>query len=146
MVVTSASEKQTERIGMSLAAQLRPGDVLLLRGDLGAGKSVLSRGIARGLGITGPIPSPTFTLLNCYQGMLSFHHFDLYRLDDPEEFFAAGLQDFLEGESVSVVEWPERCEEAIPPCHLEISISNGLLDGDRVFTILGKGSFHEVKL
>ncbi len=146
MIVTSSSEKQTEQIGISLAAQLRPGDVLLLSGGLGAGKSVLARGIARGLGIIGPVPSPTFTLLNCHQGALALHHFDLYRLEDLEEFFAAGLQDFLAGEAVSVVEWPERCEEVIPPCRLEISIADGPSEGERVLSILSRGGFREVSL
>lgn len=146
MTLFSRSEEETIRIGMSLAAELRPGDIVLLRGDLGAGKSVLARGVARGLGVTGPVPSPTFTLLNCHEGRAPLHHFDLYRMDDPEEFYAAGLEDALSADAISLVEWPERCEEAMPPCRLEIAIVPGADEAERVLTLTPLGGFREIAL
>lgn len=142
----STSQAQTEQFGMSLAAQLRPGDVLFLRGDLGAGKSVLARGIARGLGVEGPIPSPTFTLMNCYEGRIPFHHFDLYRLEDEEAFYAAGLEEYVGGDAVAVIEWAERAEDALPACHLEIHLSYAGQEDTRDITILPVGGFREVLL
>lgn len=146
MIVTTRNETETERLGMSLAAQLRPGDVVLLRGDLGAGKSVFARGVARGLGVQGPVPSPTFTLLNCHEGRAPLHHFDLYRISEPEEFFAAGLFDALSDDAISVVEWPERCEEAMPLCRLEITIAPSADETARDITLTPMGGFPEVAL
>lgn len=143
---TTHSEMETERIATALAAQLRPGDVLLLRGELGAGKTVFARGIARGLGITGPISSPTFTLLNCHEAAVPLHHFDLYRLEDADEFYAAGLQDAIGAPAVAIIEWPERAEEAMPVAHLEIQITYGPQDGERIIDILPVGGFREVAL
>ncbi len=105
------SEADTRNLGIRLAAMLRPGDVVFLSGELGAGKSVLARGIAAGLGVEGPMPSPTFTLMQPYEGRVRVHHFDLYRLSGPDELFAAGLWDYL-GDGVSLVEWPENALEA----------------------------------
>ena len=91
------SEADTLSFAARLADMLMPGDTVLLHGDLGAGKSVFARGIARGLGVEGAMPSPTFTLLIPYEGRHKFYHFDLYRLNDPDEFFAAGLDEFIGG-------------------------------------------------
>ena len=90
------SEEDTLRLAGRLADALRPGDSVLLHGDLGAGKSVFARGVGRALGVTGAMPSPTFTLLIPYEGgRMKLYHYDLYRLNDPDEFFAAGLDEFL---------------------------------------------------
>lgn len=104
------SEEETRALAAALAKRLKPGDRVLLQGDLGAGKSVFVRGAARALGVTGPMPSPTFTLMIPYEGDVKLVHFDLYRLSDPEEFFAAGLDEFLSDEYVSLIEWPEMAE------------------------------------
>lgn len=139
------SQLETEQFGRSLAVQLRPGDVLLLRGDLGAGKSVFARGVARGLGVEGPISSPTFTLLNCHEGSrMPVHHFDLYRLADADEFYAAGLDDSIGGNAIALVEWPERAEEAMPDCRLEIHIQYGANEDERLITLAPQGGFREV--
>lgn len=143
-MITTTTHNQTEQLGISLAAQLRPGDVLLLRGQLGAGKSVLARGIARGLGVEGPVSSPTFTIMNPYEGRLPLHHFDLYRLADADEFYAAGLEDSIGGEAVAVIEWPDRAPEALPACHLAIAIAYGEREGERHITITPMGGFREV--
>lgn len=99
------SEQETEQLGEELGNRLLPGSVILLDGDLGAGKTVFARGVARGLGVGSSIQSPTFTLLNVYEGRLPFYHFDLYRLDSAEELFELGVDEYLDGEGVSLVEW-----------------------------------------
>jgi len=105
------SDQETEDLGRRLAAQLRPGMVLALYGDLGAGKTVLSRGIARGLGIEEPVTSPTFTVVQeyaCPDGNLLFH-LDMYRIDDEAAALAFGIEEYLYApDAVTVVEWPER--------------------------------------
>lgn len=101
-------EAATERLGRWLGETARRGDVLLLAGDLGAGKTTLARGLARGLGIEEPITSPTFTIVNEYTGRLAFFHFDLYRLEAPE-LAAAGLPEYWEEpRGLVAIEWPER--------------------------------------
>lgn len=125
---------------------LRPGDVVLLSGDLGAGKTVFSRGVARGLGVTGAVASPTFALLNCYSGRLPLHHFDLYRLSGADEFEDAGLADALGGAAVSLIEWPERCPEVMPREHLRIMLSYGANETERVIHFEPMGGFREVML
>ena len=143
---TTYSEAETMNLGKRLAECLHEGDILLLTGELGAGKSVLARGVARGLGITGPVSSPTFTLLNCYEGRLVLHHFDLYRLEDADEFYAAGLEEALDFPSVSLIEWPQRCPEAMPSCHLSIDIRYGEAEDTRLITLTPCGGFREVLL
>lgn len=140
------SEEETESLGRQLGKRLMAGDVLLLRGEMGAGKTVLARGIARGLDIKGPIASPTFTLLNCHEGRFPLYHFDLYRLDGENAFFDAGLEDFVSGAAIAVVEWPERCEGAMPPCHLQVVLAYGKAEDERVITLLPMGGFREVSL
>ena len=116
MLYRTDSPEATTEFGRALGGQLRPGDVILLTGDLGAGKSVLARGLARGLGITQAMPSPTFTLMQPYQGRIPFYHFDLYRLDDPDQFYEAGLDEFIGGDGAAVVEWPDRADFAPEDC------------------------------
>jgi tRNA threonylcarbamoyladenosine biosynthesis protein TsaE len=104
----SASAAHTHQLGALLGGLLRPGDVVLLEGPLGAGKTALTQGLGAGLGIRETINSPTFTLLKEYAGRLPLYHFDLYRIDDPEELFALGFEDYFGGDSVCVVEWADR--------------------------------------
>jgi tRNA threonylcarbamoyladenosine biosynthesis protein TsaE len=104
----SASASQTHRLGALLGSLLRPGDVVLLEGPLGAGKTALTQGIGAGLDVRETINSPTFTLLKEYLGRLPLYHFDLYRIEDPEEMFALGFEDYFGGEGVCVVEWADR--------------------------------------
>jgi len=114
------SAEDTAAFGGALGTLLRPGDSVLVSGDLGAGKSVLCRGIARALGVDGPMPSPTFTLMQPYG---SVRHFDLYRLRDEDEFCAAGLDEFLGGESIALIEWPFEGMDACP--RLDVRIGRG---------------------
>ena len=113
----TSSEKQTLDLGIQLGRLLQQPTLILLRGDLGAGKSVLARGIARGLGVAAqtPITSPTFTLMNHYQARFDLYHFDLYRLNDPDELIEIGFDDFAHGAGVALVEWPERLGDDATP-------------------------------
>ena len=126
MRFTTRSEADTMNFARCLSPMLRPGDTVLLYGDLGTGKSVLARGIARGLGVEGPMPSPTFTLMVPYVGNegKKLYHFDLYRLADPEEYYAAGLDEFVGGDGVAVVEWPQMADLEPTPA-LEIELTRG---------------------
>lgn len=142
MRTTSANETRT--LGERLASSLRPGDVLLLLGDMGVGKSELTRGIARGLGIQGPVASPTFTILQVYdEGHIPLYHFDWYRLESADELYEMGMDEYLGGDGVAIIEWPSQCPEAIPPCRLEITLTP-LADTVREITWRGVGGFHEM--
>ena len=117
------SAAATERLGARLAGVLRPGGVLYLRGELGAGKTTLARGLLRGLGHRGTVKSPTYTLVEPYQiGGWWLFHWDLYRLADPEELEFLGLRDQLDGEAVLLIEWPERGQGELPAADLEITL------------------------
>lgn len=109
------SEEDTLRFSGVVAEMLLVGDTVLLHGDLGTGKSVFARGVARALGVRGAMPSPTFTLLIPYEGRCKVYHYDLYRLNDPDEFYVAGLDEFIGGDGVALVEWPEMAEAEIHP-------------------------------
>jgi len=111
--LNSTSEQQTLQLGKALGELLPSGSLVLLRGDLGAGKTCLATGVARGLGVDSsvPITSPTYTLLNCYEGRLPLYHFDLYRLAGDEELEELGFDEYFHGDGVALVEWPERCPE-----------------------------------
>lgn len=109
------SEEDTLRFSGVVAEMLSVGDTVLLHGDLGTGKSVFARGVAKALGVRGAMPSPTFTLLIPYEGRCRVYHYDLYRLNDPDEFYAAGLDEFIGGDGVALVEWPEMADVEIQP-------------------------------
>ena len=114
MEYLSHSETETEAAGQALAAKLRPGDVVAYRGDLGAGKTAFTRGLARGLGCHGRVTSPTFTIVNEYEGPTPLFHFDLYRLGGEEELWDIGWEDYLARNGVCAVEWSEIAPGALP--------------------------------
>ncbi len=120
--IVSPSRQATLRLGERLGRAAASGDLILLRGDLGAGKTTLTQGIARGLGITGAVNSPTFTLIKEYAGRLPLFHIDLYRLDDLAEIEALGIEDYLDRGGVSVVEWAERGEPLWPADWLRLDL------------------------
>ena len=122
MKYETCSAEETFSLGRALGEHLRAGDIVLLHGDLGVGKSVLTRGLARGCGIDEPMPSPTFTLMTAYKGRIPFYHFDLYRLEGPDEYFEAGLDEFIGGDGAAAIEWPEQAELAFDQC-LEVTIA-----------------------
>lgn len=110
-----ASEEETIRHGERLAAGLRSGDILALTGDLGAGKTHLTKGIVRGVGCDAEVSSPTFSLVHEYRGgKIPIFHFDLYRLDDPRELVGIGWEDYLEADGVCIVEWADKFPGALP--------------------------------
>ncbi len=121
---TAPTAERTREIARMLSGELRDGDTVVLRGDLGAGKSEFARGIARGLGYDGPIPSPSFTILNEYEGgRLSLHHFDWYRLSSSDELYESGLNEYIGGRGVCVIEWSERAPDALPEDCLVVTLT-----------------------
>jgi tRNA threonylcarbamoyladenosine biosynthesis protein TsaE len=122
MRIISESPEATEQLGFSLAQLLLPGDFISLHGELGAGKTKFASGIAKGLGVDQAVPvtSPTYTLLNIYQGRIPLYHFDLYRLQGDDDVFDLGFTDYFSGGGVSLVEWAERLREELPSGRLDV--------------------------
>ena len=112
--IISHSPDETFELGRQLAAELRPGDVLALAGDLGAGKTHFIKGVAAGLGVEGEATSPTFTLIHEYPGRIPLFHIDLYRLETEDEALRIGLDDYLESEGIAAIEWADKFEELMP--------------------------------
>ena len=132
------SEEETEALGARLAAVLTPGTVVAFTGDLGAGKTAFTRGLARGLGVTDRVTSPTFTIVNEYEGgRLPLFQFDMYRLASSEELFDIGWEDYLQRGGVCAVEWSENVSDALEEDALSVEISRGEQDGQRVIVIEG---------
>ena len=118
------NEAETEALGARLAAALSPGAVVAYRGDLGMGKTAFTRGLARGLGYPGRVTSPTFTIVNEYEGgRLPLFHFDMYRLESADDLYDIGWEDYLDRGGVCAVEWSERVEEALPPETVSVTLS-----------------------
>lgn len=128
------SAEDTAAFGAALGGALEPGDSVLISGDLGAGKSVLARGAARALGVEGPMPSPTFTLMQPYGSVC---HFDLYRLSSEEEFFAAGLDEFTGGNWIALIEWPFDGMDMTP--RVEVRIERGGKEDERTIRLSYEG-------
>ncbi len=141
MVTLSAEE--TQAAACRLAALLLPGDLILLYGDLGAGKTTFTQGFGDGLGVNARVTSPTFTLIQEYAGgRLPLYHFDLYRLAGHDEVFDLGFFDYLERGGVAVVEWPDRLENFVPNERLEVRIESKGEDERRI-TLVGIGGRYE---
>jgi len=122
--VVTSSHEQTWRIGQMLGSRLEPGDIICLYGDLGAGKTSFSYGIALGLEVKDQyITSPTFTFVNEYKGRVPFYHIDLYRLKDPEELEGIGFEEYIDSDGVTVIEWAERAEDELPDDRLNVYLS-----------------------
>ncbi|MEE1008759.1 MAG: tRNA (adenosine(37)-N6)-threonylcarbamoyltransferase complex ATPase subunit type 1 TsaE [Agathobacter sp.] len=128
--IESFSAEDTLKLGESLGKNATPGDVYTLVGDLGVGKTVLTQGIALGLGIEEPISSPTFTIVQVYEeGRMPFYHFDVYRIGDIEEMDEIGYEDYFYGEGLTMIEWANLIEEILPPNRKEITIEKDLDKG-----------------
>ncbi len=135
--IVTASVEQTEQAGVQLARRLSPGDVVALTGDLGAGKTAFVRGLAAGLGVSQPVTSPTFTIVNEYEGgRCPLFHFDLYRLEDGDALFDIGWEDYLSRGGICAVEWSERAMDMMEPC-VRVDIRRGETDELRVIQIGG---------
>lgn len=136
----STSAKNTADLGKTLAKVLKSGDVLCLFGELGSGKTVMTKGIAQGLKIKKQdVHSPTFTLMNIYPGpKIPLYHFDLYRIERIKEIQAIGYEDFFYGQGITVVEWADRLGRLLPKEHLAVKIDHKG-DDERLVTVTGKG-------
>ena len=114
-LIESHSAEDTFEIGRKIGLEVRPGTVICLNGDLGTGKTVFTKGVAAGLGITEPVVSPTFTVVQIYEeGRLPLYHFDVYRIDDPDEMEEIGYRDYFYGDGVAIIEWSDLIAELIP--------------------------------
>ena len=134
----SRSAEETERLGEQLARRLRRGDVLAFTGPLGMGKTAFTRGLARGLSCRGRVTSPTFTIVNEYEGETPLFHFDMYRLGSSDELFDIGWDDYLARGGVCAVEWSERVSDALPAGTVFVDIARGAEGEDsRVITVTG---------
>ena len=135
--ITNTPE-ETEALGARLARALEPGAVVAFTGDLGAGKTAFVRGLARGLGVQDRVTSPTFTIVNEYEGgRLPLFHFDLYRLGSADELFDIGWEDYLARGGVCAVEWSERMEELLEPGTIRVDLRRGEDEDRRVITVEG---------
>ena len=119
----SESVEATRELAREIAGELKAGDVLCLYGDLGAGKTAFVQGLAKGLGINDHITSPTFTIVNEYYGDLTLYHFDVYRIADPDEMYEIGYDEYIYGDGISVIEWPQLIEDILPLNRYDITIT-----------------------
>lgn len=135
-IATIESEEDTRKLGLAIAEAAEPGDVVALIGDLGTGKTALTRYIAEGLGVTNTISSPTFTIVKEYKsGKMPLYHFDVYRLGDSEEFLDIGAEEYLYGDGICVIEWADIVDDVLPEKTVTINIEYGDKDGERLVTI-----------
>lgn len=137
------SPEETHSFGKCVAEFLLQGHVVCLYGDLGAGKTLLVQGIAEGLQINIPVTSPTFTIVNVYEGKYTLYHFDLYRLDFPEELADIGYYEYTSGDGIAIIEWPDKFPEELPLERLQIEIHRGAGDNERVFHVTAVGNRYQ---
>lgn len=129
-VIESFSAEETYALGEKIGQEAKPGQVYTLIGDLGVGKTVFTQGVAAGLGITEPVSSPTFTIVQIYEeGRMPFYHFDVYRIGDPEEMEEVGFDDCIYGEGLCLIEWANLIEEILPPAYTQVRIEKDLSRG-----------------
>ena len=136
-IITTHSPAETERLGERIAAKLKGGEVLALFGGMGMGKTAFTRGLARGLGISEGVSSPTFALVHEYSGRVPVYHFDMYRVSGWDDLYSTGFFDYLGNGGVIVIEWSENIENALPPGAVRIRLSRGPNENDRIFTMEG---------
>lgn len=131
----SNSYEETQKIAADFAKTLKEGDVLCMYGDLGVGKTAFVQGLAKGLGIDEPITSPTFTIVNEYSGTLPLYHFDVYRIADSDEMYEIGYEEYVYGDGVSVIEWPQLIDDILPEKRYDIEIAKDYDKGENYRTI-----------
>lgn len=130
MVIESYSPEETLKIGKDIGKKAQKGNIYCLKGDLGVGKTVFTKGLAQGLYIFDHITSPTFTIVNVYNGRIPFYHFDVYRIMETEEMYDIGYEEMFFGDGVCLIEWAERIEEIIPKKSIWINIEKDFEKGD----------------
>lgn len=139
MKYISNSEKDTYKLAKMFEEKLHGGEVVVLNGDLGAGKTTFTKGLCKALGVTENVTSPTFTLMNIYKsGRLNLYHFDMYRIEDESEALELGLDEFFNSNGVCMIEWAENIRNMIPKNHITINITK-LGENSREFEFLGMG-------
>ena len=130
MVIETHDPEETFEVGRTIGMNAKPGQIYTLTGDLGIGKTVFTQGVAAGLGITEPVNSPTFTIIQEYEdGRLPFYHFDVYRIGDLEEMEEIGYDDYFFGQGICLIEWAELIEEILPEKRIEVTIEKDLEKG-----------------
>ena len=135
MEYISNSYEETQKIATDFAKTLKEGDVLCMYGDLGVGKTAFVQGLAKGLEIDEPITSPTFTIVNEYSGTLPLYHFDVYRIADSDEMYEIGYEEYVYGDGVSVIEWPQLIDDILPEKRYDIEIAKDYDKGENYRTI-----------
>ena len=126
MLYKSNSKLETENIAKAFAKTLKVGDVVCINGDLGAGKTAFTAGIAKGIGVTDIVSSPTFTIVNCYNGDMPLYHFDVYRISDSDEMYDIGFDEYVAGDGITVIEWADIISDILPQDRYEIVITKNL--------------------
>ncbi|MGN0106864.1 MAG: tRNA (adenosine(37)-N6)-threonylcarbamoyltransferase complex ATPase subunit type 1 TsaE [Hominilimicola sp.] len=135
MKYISNSYEETQKIATDFAKTMKAGDVLCMYGDLGVGKTAFVQGLAKGLEIDEPITSPTFTIVNEYSGTLPLYHFDVYRIADSDEMYEIGYEEYVYGDGVSVIEWPQLIDDILPEKRYDIEIAKDYDKGENYRTI-----------
>ena len=144
MIIETNSEKETFELGKKIGENAKAGQIYTLTGDLGVGKTVFTQGLAAGLGITEPVNSPTFTILQIYEeGRLPLYHFDVYRIEEPEEMDEIGYEDYFYGDGVCLIEWASMISELIPETAIQVTIKKDLEHGFDYRTITVEERFGE---
>jgi tRNA threonylcarbamoyladenosine biosynthesis protein TsaE len=127
--IETHSFEETVEFGERLGTVLNSGDIISLSGDLGTGKTAFTNGIAKALGIVSYITSPTFTIVNEYEGRLPLYHFDVYRICDPDDMFDIGFEEYINGEGITIIEWGEQIKEILPKEIINVNIKKNLNKG-----------------
>ncbi len=133
--IVSHSVEETHAFARELLARLRPGDVLALHGDLGAGKTTFVQGLARAMGVSQAVNSPTFTLINEYPGPLPLYHVDLYRIRGPQDALSLGIDEYLHGRGITAIEWAERIQDLLPGRTLNLFFRAGSQPDERIICV-----------
>lgn len=131
--------KETEKFGERLGSLLKPGDIISLTGDLGAGKTTLTKSIGKGLGVEDYITSPTFTLINEYKGRTMLYHFDVYRLEGAVDLYDLGFEEYFYSNGVCIIEWGDKIEEVLPKERINLQIEKGVELDERIIYLHGEG-------
>ncbi len=129
------SYEETQKIAADFADTLKGGEVIAMYGDLGAGKTAFTQGLAKALGIKQHVTSPTFTIVNEYEGRLMLYHFDVYRIADPEEMYEIGYDEYIESDGVCIIEWAELIEDILPDEYIKVTILKNDEKGDNYRTV-----------